>query len=60
MGTNLTGAWQLVSGTHNGLAVFTDTHFNITWAEKNRAKFKTDEPTDMESDILYPLGEWRL
>jgi hypothetical protein len=49
MSSKLAGAWELVSDSSNGLAVFTDTHFNVTWIEKNRAKFKTDEPTDAEA-----------
>ena len=53
MNSQLTGAWQLVSDTQNGIAVFTDTHYNITWAAKNRAKFKVDEPTDAEAVVAY-------
>ncbi len=49
MGSILAGAWELVSDSYNGLAIFTDTHFNVTWTAKNRAKFKTDEPTDEEA-----------
>jgi hypothetical protein len=53
MSSKLTGAWELVSDSFNGLAVFTDTHCNITWAAKNRAKFREDEPTDEEAAEAY-------
>jgi hypothetical protein len=53
MSSELTGAWELVSDSHNGLAVFTDTHFNVTWTAKNRAKFKGDKPTDEEAAEAY-------
>ena len=53
MNSLLAGAWELVSDTQNGIAVFTDTYYNITWAPKNRAKFKVDEPTDAEAVVAY-------
>ncbi len=53
MGSKLTGAWELVSDSSDGLAVFTDTHFNVTWTAKNRKKFKGDEPTDEEAVKAY-------
>ena len=53
MSSPLAGAWKLVSDTQNGIAVFTDTHYNITWAAKSRTKFKVDEPTDAEAAVAY-------
>ena len=53
MNSPLAGAWELVSDTQNGIAVFTDTHYNITWGAKDRAKFKVDEPTDAEAAEAY-------
>ena len=53
MNSLLAGAWELVSDTQNGIAVFTDTYYNITWAPINRVKFKVDEPTDAEAVVAY-------
>jgi len=53
MGSLLAGAWELVSDTQNGIAVFTDTYYNITWVPNNRAKFEVDEPTDAEAVVAY-------
>ena len=53
MSSLLAGAWELVSDSENGIAVFTDTHYNLTFAAKNRARFVTDEPTDAEAAEAY-------
>lgn len=50
MSLDLSGAWELVSDSHVGLAVLTDTHFNMTWAEKNRQPFaEAENPSDAEA-----------
>jgi hypothetical protein len=51
--SQLAGAWELVSDTQNGIAVFTDTYFNITITAKDRQPFKADEPTDAEAAEAY-------
>jgi hypothetical protein len=53
MSSPLAGAWELVSDSSNGIALFTDTYFNVTWAAKNREKFEADEPTDEEAAAAY-------
>jgi len=53
MNSPLTGAWELVSETQNGIAVFTDAYFNITIVAKDRQRFKADEPTDAEAAEAY-------
>ena len=53
MRTQLAGAWELVSGDQNGLAVFTATHFNMTLTAKDRKKFQAEEPTDAEAAEAY-------
>lgn len=53
MNSQLAGAWELVSDTQNGIAVFTDTYFNMTIMAKDRQPFKADEPTDAEAAEAY-------
>ena len=53
MSSPLAGAWQMVSDTHDGIAVFSDTYYSIVMAEKNRAKFKADKPTEAEAAEAY-------
>ena len=53
MNSQLAGAWELVSDTQNGIAVFTDTYFNITITAKDRQPFKAAEPTDAEAAEAY-------
>jgi hypothetical protein len=51
--SQLAGAWELVSDTQIGIAVFTDTYFNITITAKDRRPFKAAEPTDAEATEAY-------
>ena len=51
--SQLAGAWELVSDTQNGIAVFTETYFNMTITAKDRQPFKADEPTDAEAAAAY-------
>ena len=54
MSSPLAGAWILVSDTYQGVAVLTDSHFNISWSEKDRKPFKLAEnPTDTEAAEAY-------
>ena len=53
MNSLLAGAWELVSDTQSGIAVFTDTYFNITITAKDRLPFKAAEPTDAEAAEAY-------
>src|SRR5215207_5029083 len=53
MSALLAGAWELVSNTQNGIAVFTDIHFHMTLTAKSRKKFKAEEPTDVEAAEAY-------
>ena len=53
MRSPLGGAWEMVSDTMNGIAVFTDSYFSIVMAEKNRKRFATEVPTDSEAAEAY-------
>ena len=53
MSSPLAGAWELVSDTHHGIAVFTDTYFSATWITRDRSRFAGDEPTEAEAAEAY-------
>ena len=53
MNSQLAGAWELVSDTQNGIAVFTDTYFNITITAKDRGPSR---PTNQQ----MPKRLWRI
>ena len=45
----LAGAWELVSETHVGIAIFTDRHFSMMAADANRSPFAAERPSDAEA-----------
>jgi hypothetical protein len=49
MSSPIAGAWKMVSDSVDGIAVFSDSYFSIVISEKNRAKFKAEEPTEAEA-----------
>ena len=53
MSSPIAGAWEMISDSQNGIAVFTDTYFSIVMADKNRKRFAANEPTDTEAAEAY-------
>jgi len=49
MSSPIAGAWQMVSDSRDGIALFSDSYFSVVMSEKNRAKFKMEEPTEAEA-----------
>ena len=51
MSAPLAGAWALISDTHEGLMVCTESHYSMTISEKNRPRIV--EPTNEEILASY-------
>lgn len=49
----LAGAWELVSNTHVGLALFTERHFNMMVTDKQRQTYDSDELSDTEAATAF-------
>jgi hypothetical protein len=47
------GAWELVSDTKVGLALFTDTHFTMTAVAKDRPRYPSDDLSDAEAAAAF-------
>ena len=46
MSSPLVGAWELISDTEEGIAVFTDTHYSFIFQNKNRKPYPEDSSDD--------------
>ena len=46
MASPLIGAWDLVSDTEEGVAVFSDTHYSFIFQNKNRKPYPEDSSDD--------------
>ena len=53
MASPMAGAWELISDTHDGIMVLTDTHFASVLSPKNRNPFAGDNPTPVEALEAY-------
>jgi hypothetical protein len=53
MSSSVVGAWQLVSDSDDGMLIFSDSYFSVVISEKNRAKFKGENPTEAEAAESY-------
>ena len=53
MSSPLVGVWELISDSDDGIALFSDTYYSIVITTKNRATFKTAEPTEAEAAEAY-------
>ncbi len=48
MSSPMLGAWELVSDTRHGWALFTERHYTVVQMEKTRKRFKGDRPNQAE------------
>ena len=46
MASPLVGAWELISDSEEGIAVFTDTHYSFIFQDKNRKRYPEDSSND--------------
>jgi len=61
MSSPIAGAWEMVSdsgilgfdSSPIGIGVFTDAYYSVVVTEKNRKRFESDEPTDVEAAEAY-------
>ncbi len=53
MSSPLVGSWELVSDTHQGVMVCSETHYSIVMMAKNRQRSGGDEPTPDEMIEAY-------
>ena len=53
MASPLAGAWELVSDTEEGVAVFTDTHYSFIFQNKNRKPYPADSSDDVAELEAY-------
>ena len=49
----LVGAWEMVSDTDEGMAVFTEAHYSMVWQNTNRKPYPVDSPTDADELEAY-------
>ena len=53
MASPIVGAWELVSNTEEGIAVFTDTHYSFIFQNKNRKPYPEDSSDDAAELAAY-------
>ena len=53
MVSSLAGAWERVSDTEEGIAVFTDSHYSLILQNKNRKQYDEDNPDDASELEAY-------
>ena len=53
MSSPIVAAWVLDSDAHDGIAVFSETHYNFAVSERDRKPFAEKAPTDAEASEAY-------
>ena len=63
MSSPLVGAWELVSDTHQGVMVCSETHYSFTISSKNRQRIEepaTDDMVESYRDVNANVGTYTV